>query len=155
MTRVRGAFDGEHMGGPEPIWPYTLEDLIAADMLLGTPEHEAREFWTAYLAHAEREWQDYLAHQDEPGRAFGFVLAAEVLLALSLVSEEAAARVERLREDGWQARLAAARTGLISTEELEGLREEKRIEEEEWARKREALRRSIAERRRRDEMGGG
>lgn len=134
------------MDVPEATWPFTLEDLIAADVLLGTPEPEARAFWTMAVEHAEQEWQDYLAHRDEPRRVFGFTVGMEMFVALSLVSEEAAVRVERFRNLAWEGRLGAARTGLISTEELERLREEKRLADEEWEREREALRRSIEER---------
>lgn len=134
------------MGVPEEMWPWTLEELIAADVLLGVPEPEARALWMTYREHAEREWQDYLAHQDEPGRTFGFMLGTDLLVALSLVSEETAARVERLRNMAWESRMAAVRIGLISPEELERLREEKRLADEEWERERGALRRQIEER---------
>lgn len=118
--------------------PFTVEELVAADVLLGMPEAEARMMWTEAYALGRRE------REDPSNNAIGISMTGDLLAVLSLVSDELAERVARFRRRGREANLEHWRRTL-PPEEVERRVEELRRLDQEWERKREELRRKMRE----------
>lgn len=126
--------DPEHLD-PDFV-PFTLDELVAADVLLGVSDGEAQSVWTEGRANIEQE------RRSPSGNAFGVTLAEGTLLALSLLSNGLARRVERLRTRGREEALAHWRRTLPA-EEVERRVAEWRSGDREWSVKREEMRRAL------------
>ncbi|MBW3553062.1 MAG: hypothetical protein KY466_06120 [Gemmatimonadetes bacterium] len=81
--------------------PFTVEELVRAEMLLGEAEEVSRDMWTRAAEDAQRA-RDEFEKSTDPNAAYGLTLGEGTLLALALLSEETAERVEEIRTRGWR-----------------------------------------------------
>lgn len=111
--------------------PFTIDELVAAHVLLGVPEAEARREWAEALEELSRARAEFEASTD-PDAIYGVTLGEGTLAALTLVSPAAAARVEAMRADSYA--LHAPHEARLPPGERARRRRLKRAEERRWRR---------------------
>ena len=77
--------------------PFTFRELVAADIILGLTEQEAAAAWRIAFEVTRRLWREAVMNREDPDQAYEFTLREGNLAALSLLSADAAERVDRLR----------------------------------------------------------
>jgi hypothetical protein len=77
--------------------PFTFGELVAADLILGLTEQQAAASWRLAFETMRRLRREQAAHPDDPDRHYEITLRDANLAALSLLSSDIAARVDRLR----------------------------------------------------------
>lgn len=116
--------------------PFTMDELVAAHVLLGIPEDEARREGTDALEDLERARAEFETSTD-PHAVYGVTLGDGTLAALTLVSPAAAARVEAMRVDRYA--LHAPHEAGLPPAERKRRRRLRRAEERRWRRTRAAV----------------
>lgn len=116
--------------------PFTVEELVQADVLLGEAEDLARDRWTRAAQEVKRARVEFERSTD-PHAAYGINLGEANLMALTLVSAEAAERVEELRARGWRLHEAVSPA---EQKRLDRLREQ---EQRRWEKQRALLMRDL------------
>ena len=103
--------------------PFTFRELVAADLILGLTEQGASASWRLAFEVTRRLWREAVVNRQDPDQAYEVTLQEGNLAALSMLSPDAAERVDRLRRGHRPALIDEWRRSLSGEELADRMRE--------------------------------